>query len=761
MGQGEAWGSPVGRELAGYRIVALLGRGATSSVYRARELRLEREVALKLLSPELSRDRRFRRRFERESKAAASLQHPNIVPVYAAGEVEGQLYIAMRLVEGCDLKALLRRERLGAERALATCAQLAAALDAAHANGLVHRDVKPSNVLIEQEAEGEEHVYLTDFGLTKTAAPGSRATETGQLLGTIDYMAPEQIQGKDVDGRADLYSLGCLLYECLVGEPPFSRGSDVATIFAHLREPPPSASERKPVLPQAIDAVLARALAKEPEQRYATGAELVEAAREALGLPAEASSRPWRRRRRRRLALVAGAAAAVGAATAGTLALAGGGHGTAAPIHQRVALPGYRVTATHRVTNGAPGVRPIVGLIAATDNGEGSVSTKLSLRPTGELVFRFDSGLLESGVGDSAVNVAAGTRIGYYVNWTTAGGSFVQFPVVVTGTSTDPKTASHVLHAVIRWTKDYWPITGRQSPVTIRQTGSEFALTFNLQKIVRRSRAVQGGELNYLYSGFFLTTFVNPLESSTFHGSVAARPCLDPGCARMGTAASDRIAFELPKDLTVRAPARAVYGKPATFTGTGVSGEIVTMARSETPGRGPPCTPATPRWCAPRFGPGWIGNSDYSTTVASDGIWSLAVPMHPKFVEDWLGLTGRWTAVEASDRSLGRESPLFTGASVVLAEAPADTVVSLAKPSLALERRGDRLAVRIAVDGGDSSVHYTLRIGGKHLDQGHLLADGAVVAEIAAPKVSGPLEATVSRRGVESASASVPFRAGR
>src|SRR5262245_25731493 len=373
--------SPLGSELAGYRITSVLGRGATSIVYRALELRLEREVALKLLSPELSEDRSFRKRFERESKAAAWLQHPNIVPVHAAGEVEGKLYIAMRLIEGSDLKALLQKEeRLSAERALATCAQLANALDAAHASGLLHRDVKPSNVLIEQDADGDEHVYLADFGLAKTLGSGTRMTETGRLLGTIDYMAPEQIRGQQLDGRADLYSLGCLLYECLVGEPPFARRSDVATIYAHLHEPPPAASDPKPVLPQAIDAVLARALAKQPEERYPAGTEFVEEARVALGLPVETSQRPWRHRRKLRPALLATAVVLAAAAVGSALALGGAGSGgggpSGVPAHTRATPePGYRVSAAADIDNGAPGAEPIVHLYAPIDNGKGRAGT--------------------------------------------------------------------------------------------------------------------------------------------------------------------------------------------------------------------------------------------------------------------------------------------------------------------------------------------------------------------------------------------------
>jgi YVTN family beta-propeller protein len=250
-------------------------------VYRAYDPRLKRSVALKLVAPELAADERFRERFLAESELAAALEHPHVVPVYDAGEVDGQLGIAMRYVEGSDLKTVLRQEgALPAARAVAICAQAADALDAAHKRGLVHRDVKPSNLLI----DGDQHVYLADFGLTRRPGDQGMVAGPGLSLGTPAYAAPEQIQGADVDGRADVYSLGCLLYECLTGEVPFARDSELAVLWAHLEEQPPRPSERNPALPKAIDAVLAKALAKEPGERYATCSELVAAAADALGV---------------------------------------------------------------------------------------------------------------------------------------------------------------------------------------------------------------------------------------------------------------------------------------------------------------------------------------------------------------------------------------------------------------------------------------------------------------------------------------------
>jgi streptogramin lyase len=241
-----------------------------SVVYLAEDLSLKRQVALKLLAPPLTEDAAFRGRFLEESQLAASLDHPNVVPIYAAGEAGEELYIAMRYVEGHDLKVLLRAGALDPKRAIRISSQVAAALDFAHERGLVHRDVKPSNVLL----DANEHVYLADFGLTKRLGEG-RAVEPA-LFGTIDYVAPEQIRGEEIDGRADVYALGCLLYECLVGTSPFRRGSDAATLFAHLEDAPPP-------LP-GLDDVLSRALAKEPAERPQTCGELVDEAREALGI---------------------------------------------------------------------------------------------------------------------------------------------------------------------------------------------------------------------------------------------------------------------------------------------------------------------------------------------------------------------------------------------------------------------------------------------------------------------------------------------
>jgi serine/threonine protein kinase len=269
-------------QIAGYRIDARLGRGGMGEVYRAVQLSLGRRVALKVLSPELADDDVFRRRFLRESRIAASIDHPSIIPIYETGEDGGLLYIAMRYVDGMDLSTLLRRDgRLEPARALAIMAQVASALDAAHARGLVHRDVKPANILLAAGPAGSDgHCYLCDFGLIKEVnaqQAQSVLTATDQFVGTIPYVAPEQIEGRDLDGRADVYSLGCVLFHCLTGSVPFERMNDIEVVFAHLREPPPSLSGRAPGLPTAMDAVVARAMAKARDDRWPTCSALVTA----------------------------------------------------------------------------------------------------------------------------------------------------------------------------------------------------------------------------------------------------------------------------------------------------------------------------------------------------------------------------------------------------------------------------------------------------------------------------------------------------
>jgi YVTN family beta-propeller protein len=313
-----AGGSDValGTELAGYRIEALVGRGGMGAVYRADETRLGRKVALKVIATELADDRRFRERFLRESRIAASLDHPHIVPIYQAGEDAGALFIAMRYVDGASLAQVVAETgALDPGRAIGLLEQVAEALDAAHEQGLVHRDVKPSNILV-SVAGGKEHCYLSDFGLTKRTGSLSGVSAAGEIVGTLEYVAPELITGDDVDARADVYSLACVLYECLTGTAPFPRATDVALLWAHVHEEPQRPSRVGAGLPDAVDGVLARALAKDAEKRYWTAGELVAAARSALGLARTTAPAPRVRRW-----LVAAAAALVLAAVAAALAL--------------------------------------------------------------------------------------------------------------------------------------------------------------------------------------------------------------------------------------------------------------------------------------------------------------------------------------------------------------------------------------------------------------------------------------------------------
>ncbi|WP_307806880.1 serine/threonine-protein kinase, partial [Streptomyces sp. FH025] len=261
----------VGRQVAGYRLESEIGRGGMAVVYRAKDLRLGRTVAVKLLAPELARNEVFRRRFMHESEAAAAIDHPHIIPVFGAGEHDGILYLAMRYVEGGDLRELIDRDgRLPIERAARLALQIASALDAAHDHDLVHRDVKPGNVLVAAGTDSEhpEHLYLADFGLTKKSLSLSGLTTVGQIVGTLDYAAPEQISGQPLDGRCDQYSLGCVVFEMLAGTPPFRQESDLALLWAHLNDPPPDLREYRPDLSEAVAAVVGRALAKTPGERY-------------------------------------------------------------------------------------------------------------------------------------------------------------------------------------------------------------------------------------------------------------------------------------------------------------------------------------------------------------------------------------------------------------------------------------------------------------------------------------------------------------
>ena len=276
-------------QIASYEMVEELGRGGMAVVYRARDVRLGRWVALKVLGEDLARDEAFRRRFIRESRAAAAVDHPNIIPIFDAGEANGVLFIAMRYVGGQDVHSLLNRMGpLPPARATGIVAQVASALDAAHACGLVHRDVKPANMLLDGLAEdgSEDHVYLSDFGISKTSQATTNLTLTGQVLGTLNYLAPEQIEGRGVDGRADAYSLACAAFEMLAGVPPFRREQSLAVMWAQLSAPPPPLTSMRRDLPPAVDQVMARGLAKPPEDRYPSCRAFAAALQEACGVSA-------------------------------------------------------------------------------------------------------------------------------------------------------------------------------------------------------------------------------------------------------------------------------------------------------------------------------------------------------------------------------------------------------------------------------------------------------------------------------------------
>ncbi len=262
---------PAGSQIAYYQLAEEIGRGGMAVVYRARDARLDRWVALKILSPELARDEAFRQRFIRESRTAAAVDHPNIIPIFDAGEADGVLFIAMRYVAGQDVHSLLQRAGpLPVSRAIGIITQVAAALDAAHACGLVHRDVKPANMLLGGLAEHStgDHVYLSDFGISKAVHATSSLTLTGQVLGTLNYLAPEQVEGRTVNGRADGYALACAAFEMLAGSPPFRRDENLAVMWAQVSAPPPPLTQYRPDLPPAVDQVMARALAKSPADRY-------------------------------------------------------------------------------------------------------------------------------------------------------------------------------------------------------------------------------------------------------------------------------------------------------------------------------------------------------------------------------------------------------------------------------------------------------------------------------------------------------------
>jgi hypothetical protein len=266
-----------GSLIGNYQIEALLGQGGMGVVYEAIQLSLHRRVALKVITPELTRNDRFQERFRREARSQAALDHPNVVTVHDFGNADGQLYISMQLVKGPSLKDLIACGQLDLRRVTRILTPIADALDTAHEAGMVHRDFKPQNILI----GGRDHAYLADFGLTQALGqPG--LTRTGQFVGTLDYIAPEQIHGKPATRRSDVYAFGAVLFECLTGRVPYQRESDAAILFAHVSEPPPRPSEVRADVPQQVDDVLAQAMAKDPEERVDSATAVMEALEEAM-----------------------------------------------------------------------------------------------------------------------------------------------------------------------------------------------------------------------------------------------------------------------------------------------------------------------------------------------------------------------------------------------------------------------------------------------------------------------------------------------
>ncbi len=265
-----------GSTFAGCRLESVAGRGGMGVVFRATQLALQRPVALKAITPEFAADEEYRHRFQRESHLAASLDHPNVIPVYEAGEFDGTLYLIMRWVEGTDLRTLLAKSgRLSAGRAIRLLRPVASALAAAHRRGLVHRDIKPANVLIARgDEEADDHIYLTDFGIARHT-DGASLTRTGLFVGTIEYAAPERIEGRRGGGSSDIYSFGCMLFEAVTGHVPFDRPTYISRLFAHINDPVPSVREEVEGIPRQLDAIIAKAMAKRPEHRVESASEFV------------------------------------------------------------------------------------------------------------------------------------------------------------------------------------------------------------------------------------------------------------------------------------------------------------------------------------------------------------------------------------------------------------------------------------------------------------------------------------------------------
>jgi Protein kinase domain len=417
-----------------YRLDELIGRGGMGEVFRAYDAEKDRVVALKRLPAHLAADADFTARFRRESQVAARLREPHVVPIHDYGEIDGRLFIDMRLVEGSDLAALLtsRRGGLDSERAVRIVAQIAGALDAAHADGLIHRDVKPSNVLL----TGDDHVYLADFGIAHSTA-ATALTGTGATIGTADYMSPERFISGRGDHRVDVYALGCVLHEALTGRKPFDGEGAAAQMYAHVNLPPPRPSQVRPEVPPGFDAVVARAMAKDPKQRFDSAGQLANAARAALlrtspqtlmgppsPLPVDpAPSDPWRQRAIAAMVVAAvallGAGAAVGVAVSGARETTGSAAPTAAPT---TALT-VEATPPRRGDVSAPMPPP-------GPAGQDTLAPTLSTGPAGQMGVAVRDGGIEVTVTDAflADSVELGNELTGYVD--TPAGADARFVVV-------------------------------------------------------------------------------------------------------------------------------------------------------------------------------------------------------------------------------------------------------------------------------------------------------------------------------------------
>jgi serine/threonine protein kinase len=411
MGEREMSSVEVGRSVAGYRIESVLGRGGMSVVYLAEQVALGRKVALKLLSPELAEDPDFRDRFEHESRLAASLDHPHVIPIYEAGEADGTLFIAMRYVPGTDLETFVRSHGpMDLKAAVEIARQVAGALDAAHQLRLVHRDVKPANILLAESSSGGHHAYLADFGLTKRRSSVAGKTKTGQFIGSIDYASPEQIEGKLLDGRSDQYSLAGAFYYCLTGHRPFERDSEVAVLYAHLKDKPPRPTALRSDLPRQVDDVVGKAMAKSASARYGTCSGVSDAIAEALRTDLERRGPLARLRSQLSRQLLLPAALAVVVVTAGLIWLVGGG-GQKAPSSREAPVRQHR-----GVVEIDPSTNQVIG--------RASIPNALNVQLGEGFLWVVDPGRLYKVDPDSGATVAEfensfkGVTVGYRAVWT-------------------------------------------------------------------------------------------------------------------------------------------------------------------------------------------------------------------------------------------------------------------------------------------------------------------------------------------------------